>query len=600
MSLVMVFTAIYLKAQTTVTVNSNITANTTWTSNNIYLLSGGFIYVTNNATLTIQPGTLIKGTGAALVITRGSKIVADGTRTQPIVFTSSMAAGSRNPGDWGGLLILGNATINDPAGERLAEGGIDPVLGLYGGTNDDDSSGVLRYVRVEYAGIAFQPNNETNGITFGAVGRKTLVDYVQVSYGGDDAFEFFGGTVNAKHLIANKTVDDMYDSDYGYRGKLQFIVGVSDSTIADISGSNGFESDNDASGSTNAPFTQAIFSNVSIFGPKVTNSTVINSNFKRALHLKKTTKTSTYNSVFAGFPTGIKVEGTATAANVTSGELQFKNNIIAGSSMPLDSSAMSFGMQAWFNNNANTILANPGDVMATNAYSYTNPNFLPATGSPMLSGADFTSTALTDPFFTPVTFRGAFGASDWSSCWSEFDPNNKAYSTSPINNGPVASASETTSTTTVNFTNTSTNAASYFWDFGDGNTSTATSPSHTYSADNNYTVTLIAYNGTCTDTATFTVSIVSGINSNYALLSASVFPNPSRDVFNIDYNSLEASSVDVTISDLSGRLILEENHKAIQGKNNFKVSVRDLEEGLYFLTLQTPKGKFSTKVLVKK
>ena len=173
-----------------ITVSGDISANTTWTSNNIYLLSG-FVYVTNNAELTIEPGTVIKGdkaTKGSLIITRGSKIWADGTSSAPIVFTSNEPVGTRTYGDWGGLIVLGKASINDPAGEKVIEGGVDPVKGLYGGTDDADNSGTLRYVRIEFPGIAFQPNNEINGLTLGGVGNGTTIDYVMVSFSGDDAF----------------------------------------------------------------------------------------------------------------------------------------------------------------------------------------------------------------------------------------------------------------------------------------------------------------------------------------------------------------------------------------------------------------------------
>lgn len=446
-----------LLAQPTVTVSGNIVANTTWHNDTVYLLSnfvppdGGFIYVTGNATLTIEAGTLVKGNGTSLVITRGSKIIAQGTPEMPIVFTSNQAAGFRGPADWGGIIICGNATINDPAGFRVAEGGIDPVMGQYGGTNDADNSGILQYVRIEFGGIAQSaiPNSETNGLTMGGVGSGTTIDHVQVSYGGDDMFEWFGGTVNAKHLIAYGAIDDDFDTDYGYRGKVQFAVSLRDSLLGDASGSNGFESDNDATGTTNTPITKPIFSNISIFGPKtVTGSTGYNANYRRALHLRRSSRTCTYNSVFTGFPTGLKIENSNTGANVTSGELQFKNNIIAGCNTPLDSSALTFGMVNWFNTNANTIYSSPTAVMANNPYSYTNPDFTPQSGSPLLSGSDFSSANLTGGFFTSTSYVGAFGSDDWTDCWGEWNPNLADYSIVPINYD-VASPSLTTSGSTT-------------------------------------------------------------------------------------------------------------------------------------------------------
>ncbi|MFN9325963.1 MAG: hypothetical protein ACK6A5_11335, partial [Flavobacteriales bacterium] len=184
----------------TIEVTANITTNTTWTSNNKYLLKG-FIYIEDGATLTIQAGTIIKGdkpTKGTLIVKRGGKLIADGTASQPIVFTSNQAAGNRDYGDWGGIIICGRAPHNQPSDPTI-EGGVDAQ---YGGTDPDDNSGILRYVRIEFSGIPFQPNQEINGLTMGAVGRGTILDHIQVSYCGDDSNEWFGGTVNAKHLIA--------------------------------------------------------------------------------------------------------------------------------------------------------------------------------------------------------------------------------------------------------------------------------------------------------------------------------------------------------------------------------------------------------------
>ena len=426
-----------------VTVSGDITTNTTWTKNNIYMLTGGFVYVTSNATLTIEAGTLIKGNASTLVITRGAKIMADGTQTEPIVFTSYQPAGSRAAADWGGIIVCGKAPINDPAGSRLAEGGIEAVKGLYGGTDANDNSGIIRYVRIEYAGIAYLPNNETNGLTMGGVGMGTTIDYVQVIHGGDDAFEWFGGTVNCKHLVSSRVVDDHFDSDYGFTGRVQFAVALADSSVADISGSNGFESDNDAGGSINAPLTHPIFTNISFYGPKKTATTVINGNHRRGAHIRRSSALCVYNSVFAGFPTGLKLESDNTANNAKFNSLQYKNNIIAGCPAILDTAGITITWGApynsalgWFNfaANGNSSLPNSLDIMAVNPYNYTNPNFLLMAGSPALTGGSFSSPNLTDPFFTPTSYRGAFdGVNDWTKCWTNFDPQNTPYTTAGIN-----------------------------------------------------------------------------------------------------------------------------------------------------------------------
>ncbi|HUM47131.1 MAG TPA: hypothetical protein PLD84_09390, partial [Chitinophagales bacterium] len=172
-----------------ITISGYISANTTWTKNNIYLLSG-FVYVNNGATLTIEPGTLVKGdkfSKGAVIISRGARLMADGTAAEPIVFTSNGPIGFRTDGDWGGIILLGKANINQAGGEAIIEGGVDDGQGngTYGGgasPDDNDNSGVLRYVRIEFPGIAFAPNNEINGLTCGGVGRGTTLEHIQVSY----------------------------------------------------------------------------------------------------------------------------------------------------------------------------------------------------------------------------------------------------------------------------------------------------------------------------------------------------------------------------------------------------------------------------------
>lgn len=578
----------FLSLNAQVTISSDVTSNTTWTKNNIYTLTGGFIYVTNNATLTIEPGTIIKGNAATLVVTRGAKIMAEGTATQPIVFTSYQSAGNRNPGDWGGIIICGKAPVNDPAGERLAEGGIDPVKGLYGGTDVNDNSGVLKYVRIEFAGVAYLPNNETNGLTMGAVGLGTTIDYVQVSHGGDDAFEWFGGTVNCKHLIANKTLDDMFDSDWGFGGRIQFAVGLSDSLVADISGSNGFESDNDATGTTNGPLTKPICSNISIFGPMATqNSNGFNSNFKRALHLKKSTSLCAYNSIFAGFPVGLKIDGTTTGNNAANGSLQFKNNIIAGCPTPLDSTSMSFGMANWFNSNGNSILSTPQGLQAIAPNNYSNPNFLLGAGSPALTGASFAFPNLNNTFFETTTYRGAFdGTNDWTACWSNFDPQNENYDVA--NYGLAASATVSSVDTVATFTNTSVGATTYAWDFGDGNTSTSTSPVHEYSAAGTYTVTLTATNGACESVDSFDVVItVVGLEEITSISSVKLFPNPASDNVNVELNLKENANITLSIVDNSGKIVYAENASLLEGKSIQSLNTSSLKAGYYNVVIST-------------
>jgi len=237
----------------------------------------GYVFVDDGGVLAIQPGTIIigdtVGQNSAICINRGGKIYANGTREMPIIMTSSAPPGQRAGGDWGGLLMCGYASTNHPDGQAALEGGIadeNRVRGWFGGganPNDDDSSGVVRYVRIEFAGIAAAPNQELNSLTMGGVGRKTVFEYIHVSYANDDAYEWFGGTANAKYLIATGTLDDDFDGDNGWSGKVQFGVVQRFKDRADVSTSQAFEQDNDGQGTYNQPLTRAVFSNITAIGP---------------------------------------------------------------------------------------------------------------------------------------------------------------------------------------------------------------------------------------------------------------------------------------------------------------------------------------------
>jgi hypothetical protein len=404
---------------TTVTIPAgHITSNQTWTSGNTYLLDG-WVYVDNNVTLTIQPGTVIRGSKVnqgALIIERGGKLIANGTVDQPIVFTSNIAPGSRTYGDWGGLIICGRSTCNLSGGQGVIEGGVGSIFG--GGTNPDvnDNSGILRYVRIEFPGIAFSANNEINGLTMGGVGAGTTIDYVQVSYSGDDAFEWFGGTVNAKHLIALRALDDDFDTDNGFTGKVQFGVSLRDPAVADISESNAFESDNNSSGSTATPITMPIFSNISVFGPAVTTGTTINSLYRSGMHLRRNTACSIYNSTISGYPYGLNLDGVATQTNANNNLLQIENVFLTGmvtnnfraqsTGAPLNWTATEVGN--WFNAPArnNSTYANNSDLQLQNPFNLTAPNFLAAKTTYKLYGWVYVRNGATLTIDPGVIIRG--------------------------------------------------------------------------------------------------------------------------------------------------------------------------------------------------
>lgn len=426
----------------TITLSGKIDKDTTLRANNSYILNG-LVYVTNNATITIEPGTTVKGQFTdpvgGLVITRGAKINAKGTASNPIVFTS--ASGTPRAGDWAGIVILGkartNASFNGQAGVGEIEGSVNDAAGngLYGGTDDADSSGVLQYVRIEYAGYAFLPDKEINSLTMGGVGSKTILDHVQVSYAKDDAFEWFGGTVNASYLIAYRTQDDDFDTDNGYRGKVQFGLVIRDSSVADISKSEAMESDNDANGTSNAPQTAAVFSNLTLIGPRAALTNKGNSNYLgAAVQIRRNSALSLFNSVILGWQTGILIDaskGRATDLNIVDSSLRIRNNIIAGveTAVKYSASATSTGetdasMLTWFSTPffGNSVLNTVEDARFVNPFNYTNPDFGPFGTSAAATGAKFTDTKLAG--MKLVTFRGAIAPAgedaNWWKGWTKF------------------------------------------------------------------------------------------------------------------------------------------------------------------------------------
>ncbi len=404
-------------ANTNVTISANITTNTTWTSNNTYLIQGQ-IYVKNGAVLTIEPGTVIMGdkssTGAGLFITQGAKIMAEGTVTSPIVFTSNQPAGQRGLGDWGGIILMGNATMNTPGDTAHVEG-IAPINETrFGGgatPNDNDNSGILKYVRIEFGGYIYQPNKEINGLTLGAVGRGTTIDYVQVSFANDDAFEWFGGTVDCKHLVSYRNLDDDFDTDNGFSGRVQFGLIVRDPSLADnptVSTSEGFESDNDASGSTSAPLTSAAFSNVTLIGPYRGNtSATIASGYRRSLRLRRNTTLKVLNSIFMDTPRGVHIDGTLCENNASSGTLKVQHNLFSGHATGKATetnttvTAFTQSVTTWFAQSMNDSLVSSTGILTT-PYNYFTPDYRPATSSPALATASFTNTSIFNSGFVGV------------------------------------------------------------------------------------------------------------------------------------------------------------------------------------------------------
>ena len=427
----------------------------------VYTLKG-WIYIADGSELTIEPGTIIKGdkaTKAVLIVERGGKLIAQGAADAPIVFTSAQPAGQRRPGDWGGVIICGKAHNNQTS--MQIEGG---PRTQHGGDNDADNSGVLSYVRIEFGGFPFKADQEINGLTLGSVGSGTKIDHVQVSYSNDDSFEWFGGTVNCKYLVAYKGWDDDFDTDNGFSGKVQFGLSVRDPRIADQSQSNGFESDNCADGAQVSPYTTATFSNITFVGPK-TAADFQNSNsyitagsyfpnngsglgkFQAAMQIRRSSRLNCVNSVVTDWPIGLIIDGEKgdTPAQATAGTLRLQNIFIANADI-LGSDANKCYEDKEYDYKAKAVKAD-----SKQSYSHTffetaaNNNryfadksalmltdgkgvgvaFMPQTGSNLFGAQNFSGL---DSWFDQVTYIGAFNANDnWLDGWTNFDPQNAQY-----------------------------------------------------------------------------------------------------------------------------------------------------------------------------
>lgn len=437
---------IYSAVDSTTLNSSSITSNITLNRSTSYIMKG-FSYVKNGSTLTIEAGTKIFGdfdTKGTLIIERGAKIYANGNSGDPILFTSRKPVGQRNAGDWGGIIILGRSGINTSTVNNTDSAeieGFGPGLGpVYGGQPrvDADSSGVLRYVRIEFPGVNLTglSGNEINGLTMGGLGSRTVIEYVQVSYSGDDSFEWFGGNVNCKYLVAYKGLDDDFDCDNGFRGRVQFGLSVRDSAIADASSSNGFEIDNNVNtpSNFNSPRTKVIFSNITLVGPFITTSSTANPLFQRGGHLRRNMLASVYNSVIMGWKVGFRFDGAGVGNAASSDSIQIRNCILAGNLRLADSTGTgSFAPQQWLQtpSYSNTVFSENSSVQLTSPYNiYPDvplpannvSNWIPLSNSPALSGSDFTNPNLSG--FQQVSFRGAFGADNWTSAWTQFNPKN--------------------------------------------------------------------------------------------------------------------------------------------------------------------------------
>ena len=413
-----------------------------------YLLKG-WVYVADGAKLRIPAGTIIKGdkqTMASLIIEPGGYVEMKGTKEAPIVMTSEEAPGQRRPGDWGGLIIGGKAKNNQ--GTQQIEGGPSTI---HGGSNDADNSGIFQYIRVEFAGYPFETDKEINGITFGSVGSGTTIDHLQVSYSNDDSFEWFGGAVNCKYLVAYKGWDDEFDTDNGFSGTVQYCLSIRDPRIADTSQSNGFESDNNGTGADIAPFTTATFKNVTFIGPMAAKNTDFQNTseyitagdmypdnksklglFQSAIQIRRSSKLSCENTLAVGYPIGLIVDGEKgnTVQYSKNGDFHLKNIIFAGMGVvgsdnnkkyedylynretgTYDESQVSYS-HTFFKSEASNKVMTEAELGLADPMN-TGQNYCPATA---IMGTD-------------GNYIGAFRDTNdnWLEGWTNFDPQNTVY-----------------------------------------------------------------------------------------------------------------------------------------------------------------------------
>ena len=421
----------------------NITGTVTLDASKVYLLTSTCV-VRSGGKLIIPAGTVIRGAAdltatpklyATLVVERGGMIEVNGTSSNPVIMTSNKDAGVRDRGDWGGLVLCGKAVNNQSVDAQL-EGfnnvAVDNTLGKFGGTDDADNSGIIKYVRIEFAGLAFEPNKEVNSLTMGSIGSGTTIEGVQCSFGNDDGFEWFGGTVNCKKLISYKTTDDDFDTDFGYRGAVQFGIAVKDTAYFDLSWnapsgsstSETFESDNDAAGSGKLPLTAAVFSNITCVGPVALDksyndlSTTQKSAFRRGARIRRNSRLSIVNSVFMGYRNFIMFDGDSVlvASGVKSGAFSetsnvLRNNFIANTSAAaaagvtntglaeVDSKNTPAAMDAWLRDakNANKIddVNYASGAILVDPKNATAPDFRPVVASKINTLANYDAAILT-------------------------------------------------------------------------------------------------------------------------------------------------------------------------------------------------------------
>ncbi len=450
----------------TVIVNQLLTGNNNWYRTNVYQLNGS-VFVLNNSVLNIEAGTVVKGHSlgtfgtnvAALFITRGAKIMAEGSANSPIIFTADVDdlsmpddLGIYQRGLWGGVVIFGRTTINgalDAAGKnsnpkhevyeglqdlvvnsagQIVVGGEGEALLRFGGSDDDDNSGILRYVSIRHGGAKLSTDKEINGLSLGAVGRGTTIENVEAYAIADDGFEFFGGTVNTKYLVSAFCDDDTFDVDMGYRGKNQFWFGIQ----APDARNYGMELNSQINEivTTERLLPQSDFQvyNMTLIGSGTGNKLTTGGR-NGALILRPFAGPKIYNSIFTDFnERGIELDarnGSNGATSVTNAYAQFHNTLwwgfVTGSgSGVVDNSITNLSRSTvastyWTDVSLVNQIANPllGSISRTNNGAFLDPR--PSAGSPA-----FADSAAVPSGYEQANYRGAFGPgrSNWAAGWT--------------------------------------------------------------------------------------------------------------------------------------------------------------------------------------
>jgi hypothetical protein len=398
-------------------VTGSITGAETWSSNNYYVLRGA-VFVEEGATLNIGAGTRVigeSGSVGTLIVKRGGRLNAIGTRTEPIVFTSDQPVGSRARGDWGGIILNGRAPVNIEGGEGVGEAD----TGVYGGNQPNDNSGTMRYVRVEFAGVEFSPDNELNGIAFQGVGNGGSYEFIQVHMNRDDALEWFGGTADIKYAVASNAADDSFDWTFGWSGRAQFIA----ITLRGDDGDNGIEADNNEFNNNLLPRSNPQIYNITLCGDPDRNE---GGESPRAANLRRGTAFTLRNFLVTGFKTvGFQIEttNTATTSQVDNGTTQLGAGVAWGMPTNLHASVMTYVNSGRFPNVRTGATDAEVGISTSACSSHENPNFQPSGVATLAGGQVEPIQPPNDGFFEPVTFIGAVApapADNWMTGWTSF------------------------------------------------------------------------------------------------------------------------------------------------------------------------------------